>query len=128
MLHQGHRAFVEVSDDEGKTWKQSEEYKTEYTEKTATCYIEACTGQRFRLVYRGPPLRSTDLSIDSFYDGHRGRAFSIRKKKASSKVYFEGVKKNPYTLLPYVFGPVSLLLHRILSIAENLAMKASYNK
>jgi hypothetical protein len=108
MLHSGNtEAWVEVSDDEGKTWNRLEEYKTEIKHDSATCYVEAQTGQRFRLAWqdKNAPYYRTDHVVRYYYDGHMAQSFVVKVTDAKPSMA-EGVDKTAVTFLPFTFGAV----------------------
>lgn len=110
MLHPATQseAWVESSDDEGSTWARLQEYKPETTADTAMCYVEAKTGQRFRMHFadkRAQSLRA-DLAVKFFYDGHSAQDLGLQPI-TSPTCAVEGVENDVGYILPFKFKDVS---------------------
>lgn len=110
MLHTSTltEGWIEISDNNGLTWIKLPEYKTEVQPKRASCYVEAKTGQRFRLMVqdRNIPTLRTDFVAKFFYDGNLAVSHVVQKTRAwpSSVV---GIDNEENETLPFIFSEVS---------------------
>lgn len=102
-------AYVEISDDSGKTWDRAEEYKVEETDKELKCYIEAKSGARFRFVFILPQDRESDLRALFFADSLLVKTrFVSKHARPVSPVKVEDVLATNNSVLPFKFDLVSL--------------------
>lgn len=111
MLHPatGLDAFVEVSNDR-LTWTRLEDYKPAIQADECTVYIEARSGQRFRMCIEGTKafsnLRHVELAIYYYCDGHEAANRLVRVGKNVTPV--KGIEVDEKRLFPFVFGDVRL--------------------
>lgn len=100
-------AWVEVSDNNGVTWSKLPEYKEDLQEKSAECYVEAKTGQRFRLSVQETntaPTR-TDFVAKYFYDGNHAISYVVQTAQRNPSM-LGGIYKSDQTFLPFKFSDV----------------------
>lgn len=108
--------YIEVSDDDGKTWTKAEELKVEGLPdnvKGKSCYLEVETGQRFRFattkgIYRYS--QDVDVKVLYFCDGQRigGRVWeSKHRAKHRDLSHVEGVYTGACSMRPLLFDTVS---------------------
>jgi hypothetical protein len=105
-------AWVEVSDNNGVTWSKLPEYKVQVQPKSAECYVEAKTGQRFRLSVqqiRTAPIR-TDFVAQYFYDGNHAKS-SVMRSTQNWPSTLQGIYDTGQTMLPFKFSDVGRSLH-----------------
>lgn len=109
MFHEATRteAWVEVTDDEGKTWTKLPEYKVDVQRTSATCYVEARTGQRFRLLVRDNKTVREDFAAKFMYDGNLAVCNIFEKKWPMAPVpRVEGIRHSDRSILPFKFNEV----------------------
>lgn len=108
MLHTatGLEAFIEVSDDNGATWTRLPEYKADIKARECKAFVEAKTGQRFRmrLLDANPRHQQKQLVARYYFDGQRaaGRVKDI----AVMLDAISGLEVDQQTRLPFIFGNV----------------------
>ena len=101
------QAVIEVSSDEGLTWTPAPEYKPDIQDKACSAYIEAVTGNRFRILFRNTAfvhLRK-ELLIQFEVDGHGAANRLFKRNTPQGRV--EGVELDLNTVRPFAFSKVS---------------------
>lgn len=109
--------WVEISNDNGETWLRLDEYSTKTRNDSSECYIEASTGQLFRLNCTDlKPDSTRQLAVFCYYDGKLAANRLLYDDQRT--VVITGVDKNSETILPFIFNnvrsshcPASLCYH-----------------
>lgn len=109
MLHTatGLEAFIEVSDDNGVTWTRLPEYKPDIQAKECTAYVEAKTGQRFRMCLLDAQLqqRQEQFGVIYYFDGQKAASRAKRPDVVLKAIH--GLEVDRQRQLPFIFGSVS---------------------
>lgn len=117
MLHAATNmeAWVDISDDNGARWTNLQEYKPDSTADSATCYVEAKTGQLFRMCLfdRTTGSTNTKMAIQFFCDGHLAQAL-VKQAHNLPITTVEGVRNGGGSLLPFKFKDVRRSCHAVL--------------
>lgn len=97
--------WVEISNDNGETWFRLDEYSTKTRNDSSECYIEASTGQLFRLNCTDlKPDSTRQLAVFCYYDGKLAANRLLYDDQRT--VVITGVDKDSETILPFIFNNV----------------------
>lgn len=109
MLHNktGFQVTVEASDDGGVDWKTLEEHQPKVRQHRCFAYIEAQSGQRFRLcVVRTKKHRIRDqIAVWYYFDGHLAATTLVPVGMEIDPI--AGLETDDETFRPFIFDEVS---------------------